>query len=148
MTTQVGYGKYDIVGSPIDFITNGPFQGSTGGLVTGLTYQMNNNKLVVYASATLAALAVVLPMNAPDGAEAQIVNAVGSGTITALTVTVPTNYAGSSSTQTQNQTVSDNLIGTAVTSASTASGVAYKWIYSLNGDVTKGVGPRSWIRVA
>jgi hypothetical protein len=148
MTTVLGYGKYDVVGSPFDFYTNVALSGVTGTLTTGSTLQMQNNKLVVHIGATLAALTVTLPQNPPDGATAEVSNSVNGNTITALTVNAATSYSGSSSTQTQGQTVSDTVIGTAVSSTSTASGVTYKFQYSLNGDVTKGAGPRSWIRTA
>jgi hypothetical protein len=148
MTTQVGYGKADVVGSPFDFYTNVALQGVTGGLVTGSTIQMNNNKLVIHIGGTLAALTVTLPQNAPDGATAEVSNSVNGNTITALTINAATSYSGSSSTGTQGSTVSDNIAGTAVSGTSTASGVTYRYQYTLNGDNTKGAGPRTWIRVA
>jgi len=149
MTTQVGYGKYDVVGSPFDFYTNAALGGITGGLTTGQTLQMNNNKLIVYQiTSALAALTVVLPQNAVDGATAEISNTVGGQTITSLTINAATSYPGSSSTQTQGQTVSDSVVGTAISATSTAAGVTYRYQYTLNGDVTKGAGPRSWVRVA
>ena len=148
MTTQVGYGKADVVGSPFDFYTNVAVGGVTGGLTTGSTIQMGNNKIVVHIGATLAALTVTLPQNAPDGATAEVSNSVNGNTITALTIAAATSYPGSSSTVTQGSTVSDSILGTAVSATSTASGVTYRYQYSLNGDNTKGVGPRSWVRVA
>lgn len=147
MATQLGYGKVDVVGSPFDFYTNVALQGVTGGLVTGSTLQMNNNKLVVHIGGTLAALTVNLPQNAPDGATAEVSNSVNGNTITALTINASTSYSGSASTQSQGSIVSDNIAGTAVSSTSTASGVTYKYQYSLYGDVTKGAGPRTWVRV-
>lgn len=148
MATQLGYGKVDVVGSPFDFYTNVALGGITGTLATGQTLQMNNNKLIVHIGATLAALTVNLPQNAPDGATAEVSNSVNGNTITALTINASTSYSGASSTGTQGQTVSDSIAGTAVSSTSTASGVTYKYQYSLYGDVTKGAGPRTWIRVA
>ena len=133
MATQLGYGKQDIVGSPFDFYTNVALQGITGTLTTGQTLTMNNNKLIVHIGATLAALTVNLPLNPPDGATASVSNSVNGNTITALTVAANTG---------------DVIIGTAVSSTSTASGVTYRYEYTLNGDVTKGAGPRTWIRTA
>jgi hypothetical protein len=148
MTTALGYGKFDVVGSPFDFYTNVALSGVTGTLATGQTLPMQNNKLIVHIGATLAALTVTLPQNAPDGATVEVSNSVNGNTITALTINAATSYSGSSSTGTQGSTVSDTIIGTAVSGTSTASGVTYRYQYTLNGDVTKGAGPRTWIRVA
>lgn len=148
MTTQLGYGSADVVGSPFDFYTNVAISGVTGTLTTGSTIQMRNNKLVIHIGGTLAALTVTLPQNAPDGAQVEVSNSVNGNTITALTINAATSYSGSASTSTQGLTVSDSVIGTAVSSTSTASGVTYRFQYSLNGDVTKAAGPRTWIRVA
>lgn len=149
MTTLLGYGKNDVVGSPFDFYTNASaIGGPTGKLTTGLTIQMNNNKLIVYQiTSALAALTVTLPQNPADGATAEVSNTVGGQTITSLTINAATSYSGSSSTGTQNQTVSDQVVGTAVSATSTAAGVTYRFQYTLNGDNTVGAGPRSWIRV-
>jgi len=132
--SQLGYGKGDVVGQPFDFYTDAALGGITGGLTTGQTLTMNNNKLIVYkATGALAALTVNLPLNPPDGATAEVSNAVGSQTITALTVAANTG---------------DSVVGTAVSATSTAAAVTYRFQYTLNGDVTKGAGPRSWVRVA
>lgn len=146
MTTQVGYGKYDVVGSPFDFYTNVALQSVTGKLVTGSSLQMNNNKIVVHIGATLAALTVTLPQNPADGATAEVSNSVNGNTITALTINPATSYVVG--TANAGTTVSDNIAGTAVSATSTASGVTYRYQYTLNGDVTIGAGPRTWVRVA
>lgn len=150
MTTQVGYGKYDVVGSPFDFYTNAPLGGVTGTLATGQSLQMNNNKIVFWIiTGALAAETVVLPQNPVDGATAEISNGTGSQAITAITVSPATSYPGSSSTGTQNQTVSDSIVGTALSGGSSlAAATTLRYQYTLNGDVTKGAGPRSWVRVA
>jgi hypothetical protein len=131
--SQLGYGKQDVVGQPYDFYTNVALQGVTGTLTTGQTLTMNNNKLVTHIGATLAALTVNLPLNPPDGATAEVSNSVNTFTITALTIAANTG---------------DVVVGTAVTATSTGSGVTYRFQYTLNGDVTKSAGPRSWVRVA
>lgn len=131
--SQLGYGKQDVVGQPYDFYTNVALQGVTGTLTSGQTLLMNNNKLVAHIGATLAALTVTLPLNPPDGATAQVTNSVNTFTITALTISANTG---------------DVVVGTAVSATSTAPGVTYRFEYTLNGDVTKGAGPRSWVRVA
>lgn len=146
MTTQVGYGVADVVGSPFDFYTNVALQGVTGTLATGQSLQMRNNKLITHIGATLAALTVVLPQNAPDGATVEVSNSVNTFTITALTISPATSYSiGTANAAT---IVSDVIVGTAVSATSTASGVTYRYQYTLNGDATKGAGPRSWVRVA
>lgn len=129
--SQLGYGKQDVVGQPYDFYTNVALQGVTGTLTSGQTLVMNNNKLVTHIGATLAALTVTLPLNPPDGATAEVSNSVNTFAITSLTV-------GASA--------GDVIIGTAVTTA--ASGATVKYQYTLNGDVTKGAGPRTWVRVS
>jgi hypothetical protein len=149
MTTLIGYGKSDVIGSPFDFYTNVALQGVTGGLVTGSTFQMNNNKIVFHIGATLAAATVTLPQNPPDGAVAEISNSVNTFNITAITVNPATSYPGSASTSTSGSTVSDNIIGTALSGGSGLNaGVTLRYEYTLNGDNTKGAGPRTWIRVA
>jgi hypothetical protein len=131
--TQLGYGHSDVTGVPYDFYTNVTVNGVTGTLTTGSTITMATNKIVVHIGATLAALTVNLPLNPPDGAQAEVSNSVNTFTITSLTVSANT---------------SDSVLGTAVSATSTASGVTYRFAYSLNGDITKGVGPRSWVRTA
>lgn len=145
MATQLGYGVSDVVGSPFDFYTSSALQGVTGKLATGQTLQMRNNKIVIVAAATIAALTVTLPQSPVDGATAEISNSVGGFTITALTINPATSYQVGNITQ--SATVSDVIVGTAVSATSTAAAVTYKYQYSLNGDVTAGAGPRSWIRV-
>lgn len=148
MATQLGYGVADTVGTPFDFYTNVALQGVTGTLTTGSTIQMRNNNLIVHIGATLAALTVTLPQNAPDGAVVEVSNSVNGNTITALTINPATSYAPQGTTANSTTTVSDNIAGTAVSATSTASGVTYRYKYSLNGDVTKGAGPRTWVRTA
>lgn len=129
----VGYGHSDVVGIPYDFYTNVAISGVTGTLTSGATIAMQTGKLVVHIGATLAALTVTLPLNPPDGAEAEVCNSVNTFTITSLTI---------------NANTGDAVVGTAVSATSTASGISYKFRYSLNGDLTKGAGPRSWVRIA
>jgi hypothetical protein len=126
------YGHSDCWGIPFDFYSNVTLSGVTGTLTTGSTIAMQTGKLVVHIGATLAALTVVLPLNPPDGADAEVSNSVNTFTITSLTINANTN---------------DVVVGTAVSGTSTASGVTYRFKYSLNGDITKGVAPRAWVRV-
>jgi hypothetical protein len=124
---QSTYGHSDVWGLPYDFYS------SVGGgaLVTGSTLNMQTGKLVFHLGATLAAATVNLPLNPPDGADAEVSNSVNTFTITSLTIAANTG---------------DLVGGTAVTATSTGPGVTYRFKYSLNGDITKGVQPRTWIR--
>lgn len=126
---QTGYGHGDVAGIPFDFYSNV----GGGTLTTGSTITMQTGKLVVHIGATLAALTVNLPLNPPDGAEAEVANSVNTFTITALTIAANTG---------------DTVSGTAVTGTSTAPGVTYRFRYSLFGDITKGVQARSWVRIS
>ncbi len=119
---QGGYGHSDVF-APGVF----DFYSTSGSLVTGATINMLTSNLVVYASATLAALTVNLPLNPPDGAVAEL---NFTATITALTIAANTG---------------DGFVGTNPTTASANTPIRFK--YSLLGDITKGVQARSWIRV-
>lgn len=146
MATQLGYGVSDVVGSPFDFYTNAAVSGVTGKLATGQSLQMRNNKLVAYITGSaLAALTVTLPQSPADGAVAEISTPVGGLAVTALTVAAATNYQATSNI-TQTSTVSDSLLGTAATAI--AANTTLRYEYTLNGDVTNNVAPRTWIRVA
>jgi hypothetical protein len=120
------YGHADCWGLPFDFYS------SVGGgtLVTGQTIVMQTGKLVFHLAATLAAETVILPLNPPDGADVEISQSVNTFNITGLTVTANTG---------------DVIVGTAA--ASLNSGITVRYKYSLNGDITKGVLPRTWVRV-
>jgi hypothetical protein len=122
---QVGYGHGDVVALPFDFYS------SVGGgaLVTGQTINMQSGKLVFHLAATLAAETVNLPLNPPDGADAELSNSVSTFNITSLTVAANTG---------------DSIVGTAA--ASLNSGITVRYRYSLLGDITKGVQPRTWVR--
>jgi hypothetical protein len=107
------------------------FYSSVGGgaLVTGQTINMQSGKLVFHLAATLAAETVNLPLNPPDGADAELSNSVSTFNITSLTVAANTG---------------DSIVGTAA--ASLNSGITVRYRYSLLGDITKGVQPRTWVR--
>jgi hypothetical protein len=124
---QLGYGHGDVLALPFDYYS------SVGGgaLVTGSTINMQTGKLVFNLSATLAAETVNLPLNPPDGADAEISNSVSTFVITSLTV---------------NANTGDSISGTAVTTI--ASGATIRYRYSLLGDITKGVQPRTWVRIS
>lgn len=123
---QSTYGHSDVWGLPFDFYS------SVGGgaLVTGSTINMQTGKLVFHLAATLAAVTVNLPLNPPDGADAEISNSVNTFNFTALTVVANTG---------------DSIVGTAASSLN--SGITVRYKYVLLGDITKGVQPRTWVRV-
>jgi hypothetical protein len=135
--SQFGYGNADPVGAPFTY------DAGVNGVVTGSTITMVPASLVLNGSA-VAALAVVLPLNPPDGCVAEITN-VG-GTITAFSVAANTGdliLAGGLGAPT---------IFTAASASTTAPSAAntYKYKYTLNGYVNGNVpalNPRTWIRV-
>lgn len=141
MATQLGYGKVDTVGSPFDF-----YSGATS-VTASAAYIMQNNSLVLNPAGAVTGVTVTLPANAPDGAVAEVTNAVGSGGAVTLTISPATSYNGTGSTVTAPFVVSDAIVGTAVSAQSTAAGVTYRYKYSLTGDNRAGINPRSWIRV-
>lgn len=125
---QSGYGHSDVWGVPFDF-----YSGAVS-LATAQTLTMQTGLLVLNPAGAVTE-AVVLPLNPPDGAWAEVTNAVGSGGTITMTVTANTG---------------DVIVGTAVTSAAMTAGTTYKYRYSLNG-VQVGntfVNPRSWIRIS
>lgn len=129
-TQGIVYGHADCWGIPFDFYSGVAINGVTGGLVTGAVIAMQTGKLVL-APAGAISITVTLPLNPPDGADAEIQNYVGSaGTVTFTALNANTN---------------DVLFGTAA--ASVAAGATVRFKYSLNGDITKGSGPRTWVRV-
>jgi len=124
------YGHSDCWGIPFDFYSGIAVNGVTGKLVTGATINMQTGKLVL-APAGAISITVNLPLNPPDGADAEIHNYVGSaGTVTLTAV---------------NANTGDVLLGT--TAASLTAGSTARYKYSLNGDITNGSGPRTWVRV-
>ena len=129
-TQGIVYGHADCWGIPFDFYSGIAVNGVTGGLVTGATIAMQTGKLVLVPAGAIS-ITVTLPLNPPDGADAEIQNYVGAaGTVTLTALNANTN---------------DVLLGTTV--ASLAAGATARFKYSLNGDITKGSGPRTWIRV-
>lgn len=124
------YGHSDCWGIPFDFYSGIAINGTTGGLVSGAVIAMQTGKLVL-APAGAISISVTLPLNPPDGADAEIQNYVGSaGTVTLSALNANTN---------------DVLLGTAPTSIAAGATIRYKYV--LNGDITKGSGPRTWVRV-
>jgi hypothetical protein len=122
---QSTYGHSDVWGLPFDFYSNA----SGGALVTGSTINMQTGKLVFHLAATVAAETVNLPLNPPDGADAELSNSVSTFNVTSLTVVANTG---------------DTIVGTAA--AALLSGITVRYKYSLLGDITKGVLPRTWVR--
>jgi hypothetical protein len=124
---QLGYGHSDVLALPFDYYS------SVGGgaFVTGSTINMQTGKLVFNLAAAIATTTVNLPLNPPDGADAEISNSVSTFALTALTVAANTG---------------DSLSGTAI--AALASGATARYRYSLLGDITKGVQPRTWVRIS
>jgi|SRR5271165_2823194 len=122
---QLGFGHGDVLALPFDFYS------SVGGgaLVTASTINMQTGKLVFHLAATLATVTINLPLNPPDGADVEISNSVNTFNFTGCTVTANTG---------------DSIVGTVV--ASLNSGITVRYKYSLLGDITKGVQPRTWIR--
>ena len=132
---QVGYGHGDVVGIPFDF-----YGGAT--LVTGSTFTMQTNQLVVNPTGTLATLVVNLPLNPVDGALAEITS---TAILTGLTVNANTG-----------DVIVSGILGTVtgltpVASVGAGSATAtIKYKYTLNGfQPASGaaVNPRTWIRV-
>jgi len=123
---QLGYGHGDVLALPFDYYS------SVGGgtLATGQTFNMQTGKLVFHLAATIATAVVNLPLNPPDGADAEISNSVNTFNVTGLTV---------------NANTGDSIVGTAASSLN--SGITVRYKYSLLGDITKGVQPRTWVRV-
>jgi hypothetical protein len=97
--------------------------------VAGTSIVLQTSKLVlVNGTGAMTTLTVTLPLNPPDGCEAEL-NAVTNG-VTTLTL---------------NANTGDLLAGPAASALVAATPVRFK--YALNGDITKGVKPRTWIRV-
>lgn len=114
--SQIGYGPADVVGAPFDLYIP----------LTGFVITMRNGRLVINPAGTLATGTVNLPLNPPDGA---VVTIMSTQTQTALVVAANT---------------SDLIVGTAVTAL--VAGTSVEYSYSLNGDVAKGLNPRTWFR--
>lgn len=122
---QAAYGHSDVF-APGVF----DFYSTSGTLATGQTINMQTANLVLYATAAIAALTVNLPLNPPDGAVAELNLSGTGGSVTTLTLAANTG---------------DSIVGQAPTAMATITPIRLK--YSLFGDITKGVQPRSWIRV-
>lgn len=117
--SQLGYGANDPVGSPFQTI-----QAVAAQAITAL-----GNKVILNNAASVAGVAITLPLNPPDGCQFQLMSTGGT---TASTVAANTG---------------DTLLGTAVT-AFTANTI-FEWCYSLNGSVignAAAVNARSWFR--
>jgi hypothetical protein len=129
---QLGYGHSDTVGVPFDF-----YAGAS--VVTGTTFAMQTNQLVLNPTGTLAAATVTLPLNPPDGCVAEISS---TQILTSLTVNANTG-----------DLIVSGVLGTVtgmtpvatVGAGSATNTVKYK--YSLNGGITGGLNPRTWVRV-
>lgn len=118
---QTGYGHGDVVGVPFDFYSS-PVASQV------ITMQ---TAVIVFDVVNAVSITLTLPLNPVDGAVAEVTNRVGS----ANTLTFTGNLAANTG---------DSILGTAL--ASLATGVSARYRYSLNGDITKGVNPRTWVR--
>ncbi len=124
---QGGYGHSDVF-APGVFDHYSAASGGT--LATGQTITMQTSNLVLYTTGAITALTVNLPLNPPDGAVAEINVSGTGGSVTTLTLAANTG---------------DSLATAFATSLATQTPLRYK--YSLNGDITKGVQTRTWMRV-
>ena len=99
--------------------------------IAGLTIVMQTANLVlVNGTGALTGVTAVLPLNPPDGCVAE----VDAVTNNCTTFTLLANTG-------------DALAGPSVSSITVTAGTPIRLKYSLNGDITKGVKPRTWIRV-
>lgn len=136
--SQVGYGKSDAIGAPFDF-----YAGVNATIPAAVT--MQSARLVVAATTSpLAALAITLPLNPPDGCVAEI-----SSTTVITAISVAANTGDS---------IVAGLLGalgaTFTPVASTGAGGAtatLRYAYALNGYQAGSngviVGARSWTRI-
>ena len=86
--------------------------------------------VLVNGTGALTGVTATLPLNPPDGCVAEI-NAV---TNNCTTFTIAANTG-------------DSLAGPSVSSITVTAATPIRLKYSLNGDITKGVKTRTWIRV-
>jgi hypothetical protein len=118
--SQVGYGSNDVVGAPGNVIQ----------AIASQAITMTSGRLTLNNAASVASLALTLPLNPPDGAVAEIVSLGG-----ATTITVAANTG-------------DAIAGAAAVTALTAS-VAVEYAYTLNGSQNGNAAPvnaRTWFR--
>jgi hypothetical protein len=127
---QVGYGHSDVVGSAFDY-----YSGAID-VATGSTFNMQTGILLLNPAGAVA-VTVNLPLNPPDGAYAFIGNASAS-IITLTAVNANTGDLLVSG-------VTPTALAAQTAAGSATPGIGYR--YSLNGDIPKGLNPRSWIRV-
>jgi hypothetical protein len=124
--SQLGYGQNDPVGSPFEVIAP----------VAGQAITAVNNALILTNPASVASVAVTLPLNPPDGCEFTLMSIAGTTTSTVAAntgdtlVSVPAGL-GAVTTFTANTT--------------------FVWVYSLTGNVlppaAAPVNARTWIRI-
>ena len=137
---QAGYGKSDVIAS------KGPFDLYVGAtqVLTGSAFTMQNDRLVLIPAAAVTGVAITLPLNPPDGAEAEISN---------LSAAAGSSVTGTVSANTGDVIVNGELgavtaITIAAPSATFGSALnTVKYIYSLNGSTVNGVNARTWFRV-
>lgn len=136
---QVGYGKSDVIAP------KGPFDLYVGAtqVLTGSAYTMQNSRLILIPAAAVTGVAITLPLNPPDGAEAEISN---------LSAVTGSSVTGTVSANTGDVIVNGTLApatAITVTASPTAGGATntIKYVYSLNGSTVNGVNARTWFRV-
>lgn len=135
---QGGYGKSDVVAA------KGPFDLYVGAtqVLTGSVFTMQNDVLVLVPAAAVTGVVVNFPLNPPDGAEIEIVNAGAAASTVTLTPTANTGDVISTLGLAAATVITPAASGTA---GSASNSIKYK--YSLNGSTVNGVNARTWFRV-
>jgi hypothetical protein len=125
--SQLGYGANDTVGSPFQVVN----------AVANQAITINSNKLTLTNAASVAGVAVTLPLNPPDGAVVEIFSIAGTTTSTVAANTGDT------------LTASPAGLGALVTFTANTK---FRYEYSLTGDIVGvGAAPRNarcWFRTA
>lgn len=123
--SQVGYGVNDTVGQPFQTIN----------AVANQAITLTANKVILTNAASVAGVAITLPLNPPDGAQVEIFSIAGT---TASSVSANTG-----------DTLTSAPAGLAAVTVFTAN-TKFKYEYSLTGDaVGVGAAPRNarcWFR--
>lgn len=133
---QQGYGHSDLLAEPFDYYAP----------LTGAAITMQTAKLVMTPAATIAAATVTLPLNPPDGCQAEISS---NQQITSLTVSANT---GDAIVNGVLAAVTEIIPAASGTAGSAASTIKYK--YTLFGTAgansvpgTATTNARTWVRV-
>jgi hypothetical protein len=125
--SQVGYGQSDTIGSPFQTVN----------AVANQAITVTSNKLMLTNAASVAGVAVTLPLNPPDGAVVEIFSIAGT---TASSVAANTG-----------DTLTSAPAGLGALVTFTAN-TKFRYEYSLNGDIVGTGQParnaRCWFRTA